>query len=329
MEPGLEIQNTLFSLIKMGLPKHFSLVDEVADYLNVSNDSAYRRIRGEKQLSISELAILCKVYKVSFDSLLSIDNQSVVLHGRPLQADKLTFEHYLGTMLAQLGQIRQAEERQIIYYAKDIPVFHFYNFHNLAAFKFYFWMRIILEVPDYQEKKFKANIIDDKLIETANEIIRVYTQISSVEIWTPEIANSTLWQLRYCEEMALFESQQDLDTLYTELQGLIAHVELQAAAGVKFLPGQTAANGAATLELYNNSMLMGDNAIFTITDGKMTYYLIHGVINYLATINEAFCRYSHASLKNICKRSSLISSVNERERTQFFRKLREKVVVNK
>jgi hypothetical protein len=42
---GAQLQ--FFKHIKSILPAHLSLVDAVADVLEVSNDSAYRRIRGE------------------------------------------------------------------------------------------------------------------------------------------------------------------------------------------------------------------------------------------------------------------------------------------
>lgn len=45
---SIELQQHFFDHIKERLPTHLSLVDEVAELLSISNDSAYRRIRGEK-----------------------------------------------------------------------------------------------------------------------------------------------------------------------------------------------------------------------------------------------------------------------------------------
>ena len=50
-----EIQTAFFEQIKNSLPSNLSLVDVIADELEISNDSAYRRIRGEKMLSFEEL----------------------------------------------------------------------------------------------------------------------------------------------------------------------------------------------------------------------------------------------------------------------------------
>ena len=48
MENQGDIQLVLFQKIRDQLSDHVSMVDEIADILGISNDSAYRRIRGEK-----------------------------------------------------------------------------------------------------------------------------------------------------------------------------------------------------------------------------------------------------------------------------------------
>jgi len=45
----------LFRHIRELLPGHVSLADEIAGILDISTDSAYRRIRGEKPISLEEL----------------------------------------------------------------------------------------------------------------------------------------------------------------------------------------------------------------------------------------------------------------------------------
>ena len=45
-----QTQQLFFNHIKSKLPLHISFVDEVAELLNISNNSAYRRIRGERPI---------------------------------------------------------------------------------------------------------------------------------------------------------------------------------------------------------------------------------------------------------------------------------------
>ena len=52
------LQDYLFQQVKEKLPKNVQLVDAVADLLHLSNDSAYRRIRGETPLVLDELQLI-------------------------------------------------------------------------------------------------------------------------------------------------------------------------------------------------------------------------------------------------------------------------------
>ena len=65
-EAALQIE--LFNIIKNSLQSHVSLADEMADLLNLSHDSVYRRIRGEKPVSLAELKMLCQHYHIRLTS---------------------------------------------------------------------------------------------------------------------------------------------------------------------------------------------------------------------------------------------------------------------
>ena len=60
-----ELQLKLFSAIKSKMPENISPAEEIAKLLNISTDSAYRRMRGEKTISIDELYVLCSHFQVS------------------------------------------------------------------------------------------------------------------------------------------------------------------------------------------------------------------------------------------------------------------------
>jgi len=70
MNEAIYVQKELFSRIKETLPSNISFVHEISESLEISYDSAYRRIRGEKELSLTELLRLCSKYAISVDSLI-------------------------------------------------------------------------------------------------------------------------------------------------------------------------------------------------------------------------------------------------------------------
>ncbi len=66
------IQSVFLGQIRNRLPESTSFADELAELLNVSRDSAYRRIRGETVLSLDEVKKLYDQYGVSLDVFVRI-----------------------------------------------------------------------------------------------------------------------------------------------------------------------------------------------------------------------------------------------------------------
>src|SRR5689334_3739949 len=132
MEP-IELQQQFFRHIKSALPSHVSFVDDIAELLEISNDSAYRRIRGEKPISLEEIQKLCRKYRLSLDNIISINSNSTVFFGNWVDASEFDFEKYLSDMLAQMSFVAAAHEKIMYYEAKDIPPFHHFQFPELAA----------------------------------------------------------------------------------------------------------------------------------------------------------------------------------------------------
>jgi transcriptional regulator with XRE-family HTH domain len=90
---GLQAQ--IFQHIKNQLPEHLSLVDEVASVLGLSTDSAYRRIRNEKSLSIEELHKICIRFRLSLDQLLSLQSEAILFSGSFIRPASFDFDQYL------------------------------------------------------------------------------------------------------------------------------------------------------------------------------------------------------------------------------------------
>ena len=98
-----ELQQQLFIYLKENIPSHLSLVDELCDLLDLSADSVYRRIRGEKPISLAELKTICEHYHLSIDELLHLENESVLFQAPSLKTVHKDFVEYVKGMLAQFN----------------------------------------------------------------------------------------------------------------------------------------------------------------------------------------------------------------------------------
>ena len=63
--------------------------------------------------------------------------------------------------------------------------------------------------------------------------------------------------------------------------------------------------------------------------GHFRSYVAHTTINFMLTRDMVFNENMYTHLQNLMKRSTLISSVSEKERAKFFRIIRERIARRK
>ncbi|HEY4206657.1 MAG TPA: helix-turn-helix domain-containing protein [Puia sp.] len=129
------VQVSFFQHIKALLPPHLSLVDEIAELLNLSNDSAYRRLRGEKPLSFDELQKICGHFKISLDQFFHLQSNSIVFTGQVAGQGAFDYEQYLLDILRNVQLMNSFPSKEMYYLNKDVPIFHYFLFPEMVAFK--------------------------------------------------------------------------------------------------------------------------------------------------------------------------------------------------
>lgn len=326
MTHSSEMQERLFQQIKSKLSPHISFADELASILKVSTDSAYRRIRGEKALDLEETFELCRHYHLSIDNILQLPQQDFIkFNGSFIQPSSFRFDQYLKLVAEQVGYMRQFQNRKLFYLCKDIPIFHHFHFREIAAFKHYVWMKGIFNTPEFVGKKFSLNEYPEELFELGQNALNIYNNIESVEIWNMESINSTMRQIEFYHESRLFKYEEEVVMIYEALEKLMQHMEHQADLGYKFNARASTHTPDANFQMYFNELIIGDNSVLALLDGSKTGYIIHTVINIMMTRDLRFCDNMYETFQNIMKRSTLISSVSERERSRFFKNLRHRI----
>lgn len=312
--------------IKEAVPKNISLVDEIADLLKLSNDSAYRRIRGESQLTIEEIAVICKHFKISFDDFInSHDNSFVSFSHHQLSSHVNTFKEYLTNMKKNISTMLKypEDDRQIIYAAEDIPVFQNFAHPHLTAFKIFYWNKSILNSRGYEDKKFETAHIDKELLEIAADIYSLYSKISSIEIWSDDTANSTLKQIEFYWEAGAFKSKQDALLVCEELQTMLTRISKQAELNIKLDANNKPASSEKNFELYHSDVMIGNNCVMTNMGNLKGAYISYHTFNVMLTNNVTFCNETDLWLKNLIKKSNLISGVAEKQRYKYFKHINE------
>lgn len=318
-------QLLFFQHIKSMTPDHISFVDEVATLLNISNDSAYRRIRGEKAISLDEMHLLAVHYKISIDQFLHIKSGSYIFSGELASAGDYVFEQWLENVHKQLSIINSFNHKHLYYLAKDIPFMLHFMVPELSAFKSFLSMRSILHYDNMKGMKFSLKEHNHQHTEMGNKIDQLYNQIPSTEIWNLESINSTIRQIEFYREANMFETEDDVKKVYQGLLKLINHLEMQAECGCKFKIGESPSSGSVPYNLLWNDLVTADNTILAELDLNRVTFLNHSVINFISTTDLHFNAFMYDTMQNLIKRSTQLSKVGEKDRYRFFNRIKDKM----
>jgi hypothetical protein len=321
----METQKLLFQQIKHTIPSHLSLVEEISELLNISNDSAYRRIRGEKSLSLEELLLISKRFDVSVDTLFSLKSENVIFKEIELGPKGIGIKEWLEFILRDMVRIHAAREKEIIYSAKDPPLFHYFQIPEIGAFKTFFWQKTLMQFPEFADRKFRLDDYDPEIQELGMRSLARYIKVPTVELWNVDTFMIAFSQMEYYWVSGLFENSEDFFTLCDKFTLWLIHIQKQAELGFKYLYGEEPHGIEGTFKLYLNEVVRNDNSIYVKMDDVCVSYLTYNVLSLLITSNPDFCHHNEEFLKELCRKSSLISSVNAKERSHFFNKLLQRV----
>lgn len=325
----MELNNTqlrFFQHIKSKLPDHISFVDEIAELLDISNDSAYRRIRADKPISFEELQKLCVHYKVSLDQFMNLQSDAFIFSGRLANQDNFKLNDWIEETLRQFGIINSFEKKHIYFLLKDLPFILHFQIPELAAFKCFVWIQCFSGYKSEKEFKFSFEYPDfQRYYATGKKIVEVYNKIPTTEIWNTEGINTTLRQITYYYEAGGLISKDQANILFDKLEDLLNHIEKEAAAGQRFKIGEHPYSNGPEYRLFNNELILGDNSLMAeLGDNKVTY-LNHSFMHFIGTRDDAFNKAMFENVTNLMMRSTLISTSGERERIKFFNQLRGEV----
>jgi len=322
-QPNQEVslQQILFQQIRTKVPENLSFVHEIAELLEISYDSAYRRIRGEKELSMEELFRLGNQFNISLDALMGIKAENVVFQKAELKSGEFNIKNWLLRILEDIKLINTSPSKEIIYAAKDPPIFHYFQFPEIAAFKYFFWEKTIYNFPEYEDTLFRLDNTDSEIVDIGKNILRCSNKIPTTEIWNQDTFRILLRQIEYYWISGYFEKKDDVVNLIDRLEQWLKHIQKEADKGYKFLVDQPEEGIENSFIMYENEVVLNDNTIFVRLGENLATYLTYNVISLLITRDQEFCTRVENHLRGLMRKSNLISSSGLKERNRFFNKL--------
>ena len=323
---GSGIQIDFFNLLKSKVAENISFVDDIAEVLHISADSAYRRIRGEKPLLFQEVCLLAEHYKISVDQFLHLNADNYIFSGKINDHVPETFDNYMNELEKNFLFFNKFSHRNMQMLIKDIPPFVHFQIPELAAFKCFLWSKSILDESEYQSVKFDLNDKRyQKYISQGKKIVELYLQIPNAEIWNIDSINSTLRQINFHYESGNIADKQTAFILFEKVEKLINHFQVQAETGKKFLIDGERGDLSSSFMMYVNELILGDNSYLLELDDRRLTFLNHSVLYFTHTTDKRFNDSMFTNIENLKRKSTLISGVGEKDRQRFFNGLRSRI----
>ncbi len=323
-----KVQKAIFNEIKnrAGSKKSSrALVEELAQLLNVSTDSAYRRLRCEKFLALDELEKISMHFKVSFDKHLALSESDSVVFKVALNQQNTSFDDFLMGIYTDLEEIIQHPNHKLIYSAKEVPIFHFLQIPELAAFKMFYWMKTLFQMPEYSNLSFSFDFISEQRLALGKKISDLYAKANSYEIWNFESVHSFIAQTEFYFQAGMMYKQTAITLLdkFVELMTLIrkqADIEFKCS-----IRGAAPKGHPKNYHLYFNEIILSDNTIYAQVGDNSICYIPHALLYYMTTSDKAYCDHLHNVLEGVMKKSTMISGSAEKHRSIFFNYVFQKI----
>jgi plasmid maintenance system antidote protein VapI len=318
-------QVLFFQQIKTLLPPHLSVAEEIANVLDISTDSAYRRIRGEKPITFDDIQKLSARYNVSIDEFMHLQTNGFIFTGNLGYTSDNFIELYLNNMLQQFEFMRSFDHKHFYFLPNDIAPFIYFQLPQLASLTFFYYMKSLLGFDEMKDLKFSVKNVNEEHIKLGKKVQDSFNQIPSTEIWGTDTIDSILRHISFYKDTHVFESKEDIICLYDTLDELVNHLEKQAELGIKFNYGKQPDKNPATFRLFYNDLITGDNCVLAqIGDIRITY-INHNLINFMYTRDERFNNFTWDTFQNAIRKSTQISLVGEKARARFFNGFRKKI----
>jgi hypothetical protein len=318
-EKNVEIQKELFEEIQKRLSAQHSLVDTVSEVLGVGIDSAYRRIRGEKLLSIKETSVLCRRFKISFDRLTDVrDERRFDCVYRPVNLSiPDDYYEYMLAMSNSSEKLKTSPGSSMLMSAMDIPMMHILTQKELTFFKLYTWSQSVYNYAGRLDD-FIKEINTPKITACFQKIIGNYELVPSSEIWMDDTILTTLRLIGYYLDIGCFSNKNFPLLLCEQVMNILNRLQNWTKTGQKGERETPFRFYVSEMNLENTYLLMKRPETSNCLVKLFT-------INSLNIFDQKFCRETEEWLNRLAQRSTLLCGSSEKERIRFFNAQQQKV----
>ncbi len=319
-KPTLQVY--LFKNLSSKFTKTSEAVSSLKKLLGVNQDGVYKRMRGDSNLTPTQIEAIASKHKISIDAHIFKDSDSVLFQFNPFIKTIKNFEDYVNELYNAVKPLSELEGLTLHSASSELPLFYFLSSPALFSFKMFVWARSVWNFEHIQKEKFSPHLLSPSTQEKAHQIWDIYEAQNTVEMWSLNILDSTLNQIEYYFSTKVIRNQTDALILCKALFDLVCNLETMVTQGKK-VTNENASD--ESFKLYHNEINFTNNTILIECDTANIVYCNFVIPDYLRTTDERIVEYTQNWFDDIISKSTQISSQNKKSRKYFFDHLFEKI----
>jgi len=302
--------------LKNRVPKG-KLAEVLMQLLNFEKSGAYRRISGESSLSLEEMAILALYFQMSIDQFIFAETDKTVSTFPYMQRPIRSIGEFMDGIAGRVEEAAQIENVKIDFVSREIPLFQYFNFPELTAFKTYIWARTIWKLPQFQQQQFSLKQIRG-IKRPQKNIVKYYNTVPGSEIWGMDGLSIPLSQIEYYLEQDMFINPEEALLLCEQLRALMRHVSEMTKYGKKFAPGEKPTADSPDYKLYHNQLAHSNSFILAASPQIKVSFVTMDNLHSATFTDPQFHRFMEDWRARLSEQSVLIDGASSSTHTKFF-----------
>lgn len=297
------VEKKLVEKILKNIPVNLKPADYLMEILNISRNSAYRRLKGEKSFTFQEVLKLSSIQEFSIDEIsasvnnLSLSNSKTNI-SLPLEENLFEALNYLHKLA---DKHKQAKDSEIIITINQLIPTSVFAQPYLFRFLYYKWMHQTRKIP--MNYTFSQITVPSDIISLTLKYQELTSSIKNVSIIIyPEIFQNIITDIQYFYKRKLV-SDKELKKLKTSLRSFIRAHEII----LQKIPDSQ----SVKYDCYLSSLFVASNTIYSSYDGieEVNYWPYS--INPITITSPTQCKLHKGWCESLKRYSTLITAANE------------------
>jgi hypothetical protein len=206
---------------------------------------------------------------------------------------------------------------EFIFTSYDIPFYYFPYYPELLYFKLY-ERHIKLNCTNISYNDFCNQLDKDLIMPRYKQIVKIYMELPSKEVWSVNTISRTLQSLKYCIETKCFDNKATALLLLQQLSELMYTIEKNADEGIR-------QDEQTPFEMYICPLDIPHNIMIIRNGDKFNCDIRLFTANSFFIDNERVCSDVYKEVNDLISKSMLVSVRLKHERCKFFQTLQNKI----